>query len=298
LPLVRRPLLSIASLAGFMIASPAVGSPAPAGTAALAPNAAGVGAHLLLDAQGPAGGGFHRQEIPTGMAIALQRGFAIDPTAVPGVCPDDLAGKDQCPPNAVVGTGALDVLAEGFAFGPGGQRFTAQLTFYRAEPRQPGDPMGIVFSFRETSSGFHGATIGRIYDPGDPLLGLEARWDELPISQLPSGLHFTIERVRADIGAGAATPPVRGRAGKKRHRRCRKVVRRTANGHRKTVFVCPKKRRRHASSRSARATQAPRQTALLTNPRTCPGSWRVRVELTYTSGVEQRDADAPCTPAP
>jgi hypothetical protein len=295
---MRRLLLSIIALAGIATA-PAAASPAPAGTAALAPNTAGAGAHLLIDARGEAGGGFHRQEIPTGLAIALQRGFALDPTAVPGVCADDVASKDECPPNAIVGTGALDVLGEGFAFGPHGQQFTAQLTFYRAAPRQPGDVMGIVFSFRETSSGFHGASIGRVYDPGDPLLGLEARWDQLPIPQLPPGLHFTIQRVRADIGAGAATPPVRVRAVKKRrHRRCRKVMRRGRNGHRKTVFVCPKKHRRHPPSRRARFAQATPQAALLTNPPTCAGSWRVRLELTYPSGVEQRDADAPCSQAP
>jgi hypothetical protein len=297
---MRRLLLSVlwATAALVAAAATAASAPAPAGTASFVPNAPGAGAHLLIDAQGDAGGGFHRQEIPTGMAIALQRGFTVSPGAVPGVCSDDLAGKDQCPPNAIVGTGTLDVLAEGFAFGAHGQHFTAQLTFYRAQPRQPGDPMGIVFSFRETSSGFHGATIGRVYDPGDPLLGLEAKWDHLPIPQLPPGLHFTIERVRADIGAGTATPPVRVRAVKK-HRRCRKVVRRTKSGHRKTVFVCPKKKRRsHAKSRAgAHAAQAAPQTALLTNPPTCSGSWRVRLELTYANGVEQRDADAPCAPA-
>jgi hypothetical protein len=291
-------LVSCAALCAPAGPAAASASPAPAGTAKLQPPTAGTGSHLLLDAQGQAGAGFHRQEIPTGMALTLQRGFALTPGAVAGVCPDDLATNDRCPPNAIIGTGTLDVLGEGFAFGPNGQRFTAQLTFYRAEPRQPGDPMGVVFSFRETSSGFHGASIGRVHDTGDPLLGLEARWDQLPIPQLPPGLHFTLERLRADIGAGAATPPVRVQATKKKRRhRCRKVTRRTSSGRRKTVFVCRKKHRRARSSTAAgaRAAQAGGQAALLTNPPTCAGSWRVRIELVYKSATEQRDADAPCS---
>ena len=296
---MRRLLISLALVVGIVVvAGPAAAAtaPAPAGTAKLQPPTPGAGSHLLLDAQGAAGAGFHRQEIPTGIALTLQRGFALSPGAVAGVCSDDLATKDQCPPNAIIGTGTLEVLGEGFAFGPSGQHFTAQLTFYRAEPRQPGDPMGAVFSFRETSSGFHGASIGRVHDTGDPLLGFEARWDQLPIPQLPPGLHFTLERLRADIGAGSATPPVRVKAKKRRHR-CRKITRHTPSGRRKTVFVCRKKHRRHRAAPRAvvRAAQAGTPPALLTNPATCGGSWRIRIELVYRDGTEQRDADAPCT---
>ena len=291
----RRLILSILVLsAGAVAAAPAAAdtSQAPAGTAKLSPATPGAGAHLLLDAQGNAGGGFHRQEIPTGLAIMLQKGFAFDPNAVAGICSDDQANNDACPPNSIVGTGSLDVLGEGFAFGPNGQQFTAQLTFYRANPRQAGDPMGIVFSFKETSSGYHGASIGRVTTVDDPVLGPELVWDKLPIPNLPPGLHFTLERLRVDLGAGTATPPVRVQAKKKRKARCRKVVRRTKNGKRRTVLVCRKKKTRHHTPHHARAAAA--GGAFLTNPGTCTGSWRVRLQLTYPSGTERRDADAPC----
>jgi hypothetical protein len=182
---------------------------APASTAKLDPPTAGAGAHLLLDAQGAAGGGFPKQEIPGGLAISFNRGFAFDPAAVGGVCSDDQAKNYACPPNSIVGTGLLDVLAEGFAFGPNGQQFTAQLTFYRANPRQAGDPMGIVFDFKELSSGFKGTTIGRVLSIDDPLLGSQIQWSSLPIPSLPPGMHFTLERLRIDLGAGTSTPAVR-----------------------------------------------------------------------------------------
>ena len=54
-------------------------------------------------------------------------------------------------------------------------------------------------------------------------------------------------------------------------------------------YLCRK--RKHA----ARAAQD--GAALLTNPATCAGTWRVRLELVYPSATEQRDADAPCTAA-
>src|SRR3954452_23455627 len=288
---MRRLLICVLVLGG-VAAGPAAASTskAPDGTAKLDPATAGGGAHLLLDAQGAAGGGFHRQEIPNGLAIGLQKGFAVDPAAASGICSDDAANNDQCPPNSIIGTGSLDVLAEGYAFGPNGQNFTAQLTFYRANPRQAGDPMGVVFQFREPSSGFHGASIGRLTTLDDPVLGPQLRWDQLPIPKLPPGMSFTLQRLRVDIGAGTATPPQRVKPKKKRRHRCRKVTRRTRSGRKRTVFVCP---RRHSKTKKRTTARKAQAGALLTSPPTCTGSWRVRLEITYKDGTELRDADAP-----
>ena len=296
---MRRAGVCVALLCAGIAAAPAAASTAPAGTAKLDPATAGAGAHLLLDAQGAAGGGFHKQEIPTGLSIALNKGFAFDPAAVGGVCSDDQANNDQCPPNSIVGTGLLDVLGEGFAFGLNGQQFTAQLTFYRANPRQAGDPMGMVFAFKELSSGYHGTTIGRVMALDDPVLGSQVQWDKLPIPELPPGLHFTLERLRADFGAGTATPPNRVQPTPKRKPNCRKARR-----HHKLVYICKKKpkhmscrREKHhfVCRRRHRARAAQDGGAFLTNPTTCAGTWRVRLQLVYPSGTEVRDADAPCT---
>lgn len=291
----------VALLCGAIAVAPARAAMAPAGTATLDPVTAGAGSHLLLDAQGPGGGGFHRQEIPTGLSIALNRGFALDPAAVAGVCSDADAGNDACPAGSIVGTGVLDVFAEGLAFGPGGQHLTAQLTFYRAGPRQAGDPMGIVFSFKELSSGYHGASVGRVLTLDDPLLGLEVRWDKLPIPDLPPGLHFTLERLRVNLGAGTATPPVRVKPAAKPKRNCRRVRR-----HGKRYYLCRRRvksmrchrhGKRYLCRRRHRARAAQDGGALLTNPVACAGTWRVRLSLVYPSATEVRDADAPCTAA-
>jgi hypothetical protein len=296
---MRRALIFFFLVWACIAVIPAAASMAPAGTAKLDPATAGAGAHLLIDAQGAAGGGFHKQEIPTSLSIALNKGFAFDPAAVAGVCTDDQATNDQCPPNSIVGTGLLDVLGEGFAFGLNGQQFTAQLTFYRANPRQAGDPMGIVFAFKELSSGYHGTSIGRVMTIDDGVLGSQLHWDKLPIPELPPGLHFTLQRLRVDLGAGTATPPVRVQPTPKRKPNCRKAKR-----HHKTVYICRKKpkhmtcrREKHhfVCRRRHRARAAQDGGAFLTNPTTCAGTWRVRLELVYPSATEQRDADAPCT---
>jgi hypothetical protein len=223
---MRQGTIALASACALITAAPA----AAATTATLAPATAGAGSHLLLDAQG----GFHKQEIPGGMSLAFAKGFAFDPAAVAGVCSDDAANNDACPANSIVGTGVLDLLAEGFAFGANGQQFTAQLTFYRANPRQQGDPMGIVFAFKETSSGYHGTSIGRVQSIDDPILGTEIQWDKLPVPSLPPGMHFTFERLRLDVGAGTATPPVRVQPKPKPN--CRKVRR-----HGKRYYLCRKR---------------------------------------------------------
>jgi hypothetical protein len=287
---MRQGKIALALACALMTAAPAAAST----TAGLNPATAGAGSHLLIDAQG----GFHRQEIPGGMAIGFNKGFAFDPAAVGAACTDQQANDDQCPPNSIVGTGVLDLLAEGFAFGANGQQFTAQLTFYRAEPRQQGDPMGIVFAFKETSSGYHGTTIGRVRSLDDPILGTQIEWDRLPVPSLPPGMHFTFERLRLDVGAGTATPPTRVKPTPKPN--CRKVRR-----HGKRYFLCKKRVkkmrcRRYGHKwlcRKRRAHAAQDGGAFLTNPATCAGTWRVRLQLAYPSGIETRDSDAPCTAA-
>jgi hypothetical protein len=232
------------------------------------------------------------------MTIALNRGFAFDAAAVASTCSDDAANNDSCPANSIVGTGVLDLLAEGIAFGTNGEQFTAQLTLYRAAPRQPGDPMGVVFAFKELSSGYHGTTIGRVMAMDDPILGTQLQWDHLPVPSLPPGMHFTFERLRFDLGAGAATPPVRVTPTKKKPN-CRKVRR-----HGKRYYLCRHKPKKMRCRRSGtkwlcrkRATSAQDGSAFITNPTTCTGTWRVRLQLAYPSGIETRDADAPCSAA-
>jgi hypothetical protein len=252
-------------------------------TAQLNPNTAGAGSHLILDGKGT-DAGLRPQTIPSGLAIGFDKGFAFDPTAVAGVCSDDAAAKFTCPANSIVATGSIDLLGEGFAFGAHGTAFTAQLTFYRATPRQPGDPMGVVFYFREPSSNFQGASIGRLRPASDPVLGEELRFDKLPIPALPNGLHFTLRELKLDFGAGAATPPVRVTKKKRRARRSR--VRGDSFTRTSARFV--------PGATFATGPTFPASAALLKNPSTCAGTWRVRLEVDYGDGPQTHDAAAPC----
>jgi hypothetical protein len=292
---MRRLLLAALTITATGAFAAGASAATPGGTAQANPTLAGSGAHVLVDMQG-ADGGLRPGKIPTSLAIGLQKGYAVNPDAVAGICTDDQAGDQACPPNSILGTGSFDLHASGFAFGPNGQDFTAQLTFYRANPRQPGDPMGVVFYFREPSSGFHGASIGRLATLDDPVLGPQLLFDQLPIPKLPSGFTFTLKRMRVDLGAGAATPPVRVKKAKKRKHRCKRVTKRTRSGRKKTVFVCPKKKhiKKRSSTRHAVARQAADGPALLTNPADCTGTWRVQVRFGYGSENETRDLDAPC----
>jgi hypothetical protein len=281
LPAVKR-LIPVFCAAGALALGPAARAQV---SVQLSPNAAGAGAHLLLDAGG-ADAGFRAQQIPTGLAIALQKGFAVDPNAVGGVCADDAAQKFKCPPNSIVGTGSLKVLAEGIAFGPHGTTFIAQLTFYRAAPRQPGDPMGVVFAFREPSSGFQGASIGRLMAASEPGLGDQLRFDKLPIPALPGGFHFTLQELKLDLGAGASTPPVRV-APKRRARRRRRHV--------PPGLWLAKLGDRYLPGAATGPPPLPATGgALLTTPATCAGTWQVRFEVDYGDGPQTHDAAAPC----
>jgi hypothetical protein len=256
-------------------------------TAQLNPNTAGAGSHLALDAKG-SDAGFRDRTIPSGLAIGLQKGFVIDPAAAAGVCSDAQSAKFTCPANSILGTGSLDVFGEGLPFGPHGSSFTAQLTFYRATPRQPSDPMGVVFSFREPTSGFQGASIGRVDTVSDPSLGEEIRFDKLPIPALPSGLHFTLRELKIDLGAGAATPPVRVKKKTTKHRVRRhrgRFATRVSSGF---VGTPP--------GSLALEPGGPAGPALLTNPTACSGNWLVRFELDYPDGPQTHDAQAPCVP--
>ena len=276
---VRRSLIV---LAATLALAPAASAQV---TAQLTPNTAGAGSHLVLDAKGT-DAGLRAQTIPAGLAIGLQKGFTIDPSAAAGVCSDAQAGKNACPANSIVGTGSLDVLAEGFAFGAHGTAFTAQITFYRATPRQPGDPMGVVFFFREPTSGFQGSSIGRLEPAGDAALGQEIRFDKLPIPSLPSSLHFTLRELKLDLGAGASTPPVRVTKKKRKHR-----VRRH---HGRYATLLSTRWAGTPPGAIALEPGGPAGAALLTNPTTCASSWLVRFEVDYSDGPQTHDAQAPC----
>lgn len=283
------PLAAGTLLATIALAAPAAASPAPEGAAALQPNTPSTGSHVLLDFKDQAGG-FRPKALPTALGLAFAKGFVLDTSAVPGVCTAAQANKLQCPEDSRLGAGAIGVVAYGPAFSPGGDHFLAKLGFFRAAPPVSGDTGGIVFSFKETTSGFSGASIGSIrsIDQGD--YGTLIRWDKLPLPALPPGFQFTIDHLQVDLGVGSAAAPVKKPSHRRRHRRKRHVVAlpcvryRGPRHHRHCVAY--RHRRRHARAAAA--------TSFVLNPPTCAGTWAIQLQVGYKDGEEQREAAAPC----
>lgn len=279
-------------LAFAALASAAFASPAADGTAFVVPTTAGAASHLHIDAKGT-DGGLTPKEIPLAMGISFDRGFAFDPAAVAGTCSSDQAKNYACPADSVIANGSFIGVVTGLGFGPNGQPFNAAISLYKAAPQQSGDPMGVVFTYKEASSGFQGEGLGRLMTlPSDSPYGTALRFDHLPLPDLPPGLTITINEVKFDIGAGSATPAhspkvtrKRKRHHHKKRRHCTKRYRHRHHGH------CPHKRRHHRRHH-ARASASG---SFLTNPATCTTGWGVQLEFDYKGHNEVREASVPCT---
>lgn len=268
--------------------------PAPAGLATLVPNSAASPSHLKIDAEGSAGG-LEPDKVPTSLAFAFQKGFEIDPQAVPGVCTNSDADNKHCPDNSRFASGTINLTGHGTAFGANGQQFTADVALYVGEPQRPGDPAGAVFYYIEPTSGYHDAFRGRIDVPADPTYGTEIRFDNFSLPPLPPGYSFDLQSLKLDVGTAGSQPPAPpapslsgpplgaspGASGKPRRRRRRR--------HRPV-----RHRRDHAPKPAASATAAA-ASSFLTNPATCAGSWSIRLQIGFSDGVQERDASAPCT---
>jgi hypothetical protein len=287
------------------LAAPALSDtqPAPAGLATLVPDNAAAPSHLKLDAEGP-GGGLEAGKLPSSLAFAWQKGFTIDPSAVPGVCSNSQADNGQCPDSSRFASGTIDLVAHGGGFAPGGSHYTANLTLYVGPPQQAGDPAGAVFHFIEPSSGFSGSSRGRIDNLSDPTYGTEVRFDKLPLPSLPPGFTFDLQSLKLDVGviggqsaapsgsgtgSGSGSGSGTGTTNTPGHRRRRHRRGRTLHIRHHAV------RKASTGAASAAGARAASASSFLVNPPTCSGSWSVRLQIGYSDGVQERDASAPCT---
>ena len=283
---MRRVAGVAAALAFGGLVPAASATPAPDGTAFVNPATAGAGSHLKIDAKGQ-DGGLTPKDVPTAMTLAVQKGFTFDPAAVASTCTADQAKNYACPADSTVANGSFIGVVTGPGFGPNGHPFDAAVTFFKAPPQQSGDPAGIVFSFKESSSGFQGESIGRLMDlPSDPVYGSQIRFDKLPLPSLPPGITITINELKLDLGAGTAAPahtPAVQR--KKKHHKKKRLPPCSRHRHKH----CRDTRKKHARAHAA-ATGA-----FLTNPATCTGNWTVALEMDYASHQERREATVPCS---
>lgn len=292
--LARRLALGAAT-AALLAAAPAGASPAPAGFAALQPNTPQSGSHLLIDGKGM-DAGLRPNDIPTSLGIAFQKGFVLNPAAATATCTVDQANNEQCPDASRLGAGAIGVTLSG-------SHYTAQLTFFRADPPQAGDQGGIILYFKEPQSGFSGAGVGSIRTMDDPTYGELIRFDKLPLPNLPPGLDITLDHIQLDLGAGSSVAPAASHDKKKT-----KKKHSTHHSHHKVRLRCARYRghgrhrhcvrylhgkRNHLPPR-ARKSQAS-VASFIANPQDCSaGSWAIQFQVGYKTGQELREAQAPC----
>src|SRR3954469_25080292 len=288
----RRLLITFGSaLAAALATSPAAATPVPAGVAAVQPNTAGAGSHLLLDARG-ADAGFRPNSIPTSLGWAFEKGFELNAAAAPAKCTLDQAKNEQCPPDSRLGSGAIGVNLTG-------SHATAKIDFWRADPPQPGDESGIILYFKEPDSGFTDAGTGSIRAINDGNFGQLIRFDKLPIPQLPPGVNITLDHIQIDFGAGssaAAPAPGTPGAGTPTHPKVRLPCRRykprhgpnrrcVAYRHGRRYHIAPTPTRAHASASGS----------FITTPPACDtDGWTIQLQVDYKGSPERREAQAPC----
>jgi hypothetical protein len=257
-------------------------SPAPAGGITVRPNAAGAGSHLLVDLDGN-GAGFRRSQIPVGFAIAFEKGFALDTTAVSGTCTTGAAEKDQCPANSRLGGGSIVVSLNG-------GKYTAAITFFRADSDN-----GVVFYFKEPQSGFNGASLGTVKPTDEAPYGTVLDFPKLPLPDLPPGLDIQLQSLKLDVGAGSGSGTVRKpkphHKHKHKHKKKRYCVKHRGKGSKRHCVKWSKHRPRKHHHR-AHASAA---SSFITNPPACTASWTVQLRWTYKDGTKElREGGAPC----
>jgi hypothetical protein len=211
-------------------------------------------------------------------------------TAAPSKCTVAQARKEQCPDGSRLGKGAIGVNLPG-------QRATAKIDFFRADPPNAGDQGGIILYYKEPYSGFTDARVGSVKAIDDGNLGQLIRFDKLPIPQLPPGVQITLDHIQLDFGAsgssgaGAGSPTTtRGKV----RLPCRRY--RPRHGPRRRCVAYRKGLRYHlpprSSSSSAHASAA---SSFITNPPACDGDgWTIQLQVDYRDGSERREAQAPC----
>ena len=251
---------SVIAASVALTAAAALASTAPPGTLSLVPNTAGHASKLVIDAS--LGGNAQSNAQVQSVVLSGTRGLRFDPRSRRARCTSQQASNFGCPAASRIGTGQAQGHASG-ALVPGGRYdFTASIQAFLAPPQQSGDLAGVVLQFNEPKSGQRGSTTGRVVPVASGPFGIQLRFDDLGGAMPPPpGVTITIDRLQMTSGAK------------------RRVVRsRTVRRHGRRVRV----RRRITYS-------------LLTNPRTCGGSWPYQLVVTYSDHQQVYDGSAPCS---
>jgi hypothetical protein len=259
---VRTPLATLAAVVALaVIASAAPATPAPGGALTLSNNHAKAFSRLFVDFDPRAAGA--GSTAPRALFVDFQRGTRFDPRGRKRRCNDDQARKLACPRKARVGSGLVEGTARGSLLPGGRQDFAVALELFVAKPRHAGDLADIIAQYREPRSGRSGFRRARVLPLASGPFGVEVEIDIPPVPPVP-GVTVELNRVRLSAGGTARYRKVR-----------RKRVRR--HGHVRIKRVVRKRRR-----------------SLITNPRTCAGSWAAQLRVQYADHTNTYDAKVPC----
>lgn len=235
----------------------------PAISGGLTPNTPGAGStvHVAVGGTAPELAG----ALPDSISLGVQRGFKLDLRAVAARCTGAAVTSGQCPASSRIGTGQAIVHAGGFV----NQDIPATLDIFLAGPVQAGDLASAIVVI--SGAGLSRAVRTRLLAPATGPIGYELRLEGIAgaVPAVP-GVTLTLSSLTLDLGAR-----------RKVTKTTTKRVRVTRKG--KRVTVRRKVKRRVTYN-------------LVTNPKTCPGAWGVRLTV-RVSGVDRvRDIAVACTP--
>jgi hypothetical protein len=233
-------------------------------TGGLSPNTAGAGTNVHVEVAGTAPE--LAGSLPESVALGVQRGFALDVRAVAVSCTGAAVTTGACPAKSAIGTGQAVVQASGLL----NQDIPATLDVFLADPVQAGDVASAVVLVK--AAGLSRAVRTRVLAPATGAVGYELRLDGIAaaVPAIP-GVTFGLRSLSLDIGA-------RRRVTKTTTKR----VRVTRDGRRVTVRRKVKRRVTYN---------------LLRNPKTCSGSWAVRLTVRVAGADRVRNIGVPCAPA-
>jgi hypothetical protein len=232
-------------------------------TGGLTPNTPGAGARVHVDVSGTAPE--LAGSLPESIALGVQRGFALDVRAVAASCTGPALTSGACPAGSRIGSGQALVHTTGLL----NQDIPATLDVFLADPVQPGDVASAVVVI--SGAGLSRAVRTRLLAPATGPIGYELRLEGIAdaVPAIP-GVTLALRSLSLDIGA-------RRRVTKTSTKR----VRVTRNGRRVTVRRKVKRRVTYD---------------LLRNPKTCSGTWAVRLTVRVAGADRVRDIGVPCAP--
>ena len=195
---------------------------------------------------------------PQTVVIRIARGFKFDPKAVAESCDAAHAKGNNCPGKSKIGGGTADVTVSSTTglFPP--EHLTATIELFVAPPPKSGDVSGVVVHVYEPQSKQQGSITGRIVKEPSGQFGLDARFDNFDKAlQPPAGFKVQLDKLHISFGAGRTVKKKVKKHGKKKIKKVRHD--------------------------------------LVTNPKTCTGSWPFEVDITWADQQTSDGGAVPCT---